>query len=179
MGVVNEAVENGVGVSGVADHVMPRGQGKLRGDDRGPAAVSLLEDFEEVMTGAGVEGLEAEVVEDKEIGPAEGLDETRMPAVASSERQILTELGPAMIEDGTVVAAGFLADGAGKPAFADAAGANEREIVMSVDPFAIREFLEQGAVETAGGAIVDVFDAGLLAQPGGAQASREPFVPPP
>jgi hypothetical protein len=121
---------------------MPCGQGKLRGDDRGPAAVSLLEDFEEVMTGAGVEGLEAEVVEDKEIGPAEGLDETRMPAVASSERQILTELGPAMIEDGTVVAAGFLADGAGKPAFADAAGANEREIVMSVDPFAIREFLD-------------------------------------
>jgi hypothetical protein len=121
MGVVNEAVEDGVGVSGVADHVMPCGQGKLRGDDRGPAAVSLLEDFEEVMTGAGFEGLEAEVVEDKEIGPAEGLDETRMPAVASSERQILTELGPAMIEDGTVVAAGFLADGAGKPAFADAA----------------------------------------------------------
>src|ERR1700749_3865824 len=35
MGVVNEAVENGVGVSGVADHVMPCGQGKLRGDDRG------------------------------------------------------------------------------------------------------------------------------------------------
>ena len=156
MGVVNEAVEDGVGVSGVADHVMPCGQGKLRGDDRGPAAVSLLEDFEEVMTGAGVEGLEAEVVEDKEIGPAEGLDETRMAAVASSERQILTELGPAMIEDGTVVAAGFLADGAGKPAFADAAGANEREIVMSVDPFAIREFLEQGAVETAGGAIVGI-----------------------
>jgi hypothetical protein len=52
MGVVNEAVEDGVGVSGVADHVMPCGQGKLRGDDRGPAAVSLLEDFEEVMTGA-------------------------------------------------------------------------------------------------------------------------------
>ena len=30
MGVVNEAVEDGVGVSGVADHVMPCGQGKPR-----------------------------------------------------------------------------------------------------------------------------------------------------
>ena len=121
---------------------MPRRERELGSDDRRSAAVTLFEDFEQIVTGAGVEGLEVEVVEDKEIGPAEGLDETRMPAVASSERQILTELGPAMIEDGTVVAASFLADGAGKPAFADAAGANEREIVMSVDPFAIREFLD-------------------------------------
>jgi hypothetical protein len=108
-----------------------------------PAAVSLLED--------------------KETGRAEGLDETRMPAVASSERQILAELGPPMIEDGTVVAAGFLADGAGK-SVRRRRWANERETVMSVDPLANRKFPEQGAVETAGGAIVHVFDVGLLAR---------------
>ena len=50
---------------------------------------------------------------------------------------------------------------------------------MSVDPFAIREFLEQGAVETAGGAIVDVFDARLLTQLGCAQPRRQALVPPP
>ena len=40
-------------------------------------------------------------------------------------------------------------------------------------------FWEQGAVETSGGAIVDIFDARLLTQFGGAQPGREAFVPPP
>ena len=84
-----------------------------------------------------------------------------------------------MIEDGAIVAAGFLADGAGQPAFADAGWADQGEIVVGVDPFALGELLEQGAIETSGGAIVDVFDARLLAQFGGAQPRRQAFVPPP
>ena len=40
------------------------------------------------MTGAGVEGFEAEVVENEQIGAAEGFDEARMAAVASGEREI-------------------------------------------------------------------------------------------
>jgi hypothetical protein len=120
---------------------MPSGQGKLRGDDCRPALISLLEDFEQVMPGAGVEGLEAEVVEDEQIGAAEGFDETRMTPIAAGERQVLAELWPAMIEDGAVVAAGLLADGAREPALADSARADEREIVVGVDPFAVRELL--------------------------------------
>ena len=63
------------------------------------------------MTGAGVEGLEAEVVEDEEIGAAEGFDEARMSPVASGEHEVAAKLRPAMIEDGAIVAAGFVADG--------------------------------------------------------------------
>jgi hypothetical protein len=72
------------------------------------------------VTGAGVERLEAEVVENEEIGAAEGFYEARMTPVASCERQVLAELRPAMIEDGAIVATGFLADGASQPALADA-----------------------------------------------------------
>jgi hypothetical protein len=36
MGVVNEAVEDGVGVSGVADHVMPCGIDRSLGLAKGP-----------------------------------------------------------------------------------------------------------------------------------------------
>jgi hypothetical protein len=79
---------------------VPVGQGELGGDDRRPAAISLFEDFEQIVTGAGVEGLEAEVVEDEKIGAAEGLDEARMAPVAPGEGQVLAELRPAMIEDG-------------------------------------------------------------------------------
>jgi len=77
------------------------------------------------VTGAGVEGLEAEVVKDEKIGAAEGLDEARMAPVAAGEGEVLAELRPAMIEDGAIVAAGFLADGAGQPAFADAGRADQ------------------------------------------------------
>src|SRR5271154_1496943 len=162
MRIVDEAVQDGVGVSGVANDLMPGRQGELGGDDRRSAPVSLLEDFEQIVTGAGVERFEAEVVENEQIGAAEGFDEARMAAVASGERQVLAELWPAMIEDGAIVAAGFLADGAGQPALADAGRADQGQIVVGVDPFAFRELLEQGAIETAGGAIVDVFDARLL-----------------
>ena len=109
MRIVDEAVQDGVGVSGVANDLMPGRQGELGGDDRRPSAVSLLENFEQIVTGAGVEGFEAEVVENEQIGAAEGFDEARMAAVASGERQVLAELWPAMIEDGPIVAAGFLA----------------------------------------------------------------------
>jgi hypothetical protein len=90
MAVVNEAIEDGVGVGGIADHLMPGGQGKLGGDDRRSAPISLLEDFEQVVTGSGVERFEAEIVEDKQIGAAEGFDEARMASVASGERQVLS-----------------------------------------------------------------------------------------
>jgi hypothetical protein len=128
------------------------------------------------VTGAGVEGLEAEVVEDEKVGAAEGFDEARMSSVASRERHVLAELWPAVIEDGAIVAAGFMADGASQPAFADAGWADQGEIVVGVDPVSLGEPLEQGAIETSGGAVVDVLDACLMAEPCGAQASGQAFV---
>ncbi len=179
MGVVDEAVQDGVRVSGVADDLVPGGHWELGGDDRRSAAISLLEDFEEVVTGAGVEGLEAEVVEDEEIGEAEGFDEARMSPVAPGEREVAAELRPAMIEHGAIVAAGSVADGACEPAFADAGRPDEGEIVVGVNPFACRELLEQGTIEPSGGAIIDVFDARLLAEFCRAQPRRQPLVPAP
>ena len=57
MRIVDEAVQDGVGVGGIANDLMPGGQGKLGGDDRRSAAISLLEDFEQIVTGAGVRGV--------------------------------------------------------------------------------------------------------------------------
>jgi hypothetical protein len=65
VGVVDQAIEYGVGV------FMPTVDGKLRSDDRGAAAVSLLEDFEQIVTSGGVERLQAPIVEDEKIGAAE------------------------------------------------------------------------------------------------------------
>jgi hypothetical protein len=44
---------------------------------------------------------------------------------------------------------------------------------MRIDPAAFGEFLEKGAIETAGGAVIDILDGGLMAQPGIAQAGEQ------
>ena len=103
VGVVNEAIKDGVGVGWIADHLMPGRYGELRGDDRRSAPIALFEDFEQVVAGAGVERFEPEVVENEQIGATKGFDEARMTAVAARERQFFAELGPAMIDDGAIV----------------------------------------------------------------------------
>ena len=102
-----------------------------------------------------------------------------MAAVTAGEREVAAELRPAMIENRAVVATGSVADGAGEPTLAHASGADEGEIVVGVDPFACRELLEERAVEPPGGAIVDVFDAGLLAELRRAQPRLQALVPAP
>ena len=44
---------------------------ELAGDDGGAAAVAFLEDLQQVVTGRGIERLEAPVVEDQQIDAAE------------------------------------------------------------------------------------------------------------
>ena len=67
MGVVNEAVEDGVGISRVADEGVPFVDGDLTGEDGRAAPVALLEDFVEVPAGTGVERFEAPIVENEEL----------------------------------------------------------------------------------------------------------------
>jgi hypothetical protein len=72
-----------------------------------------------------------------------------------------------------------VAEGGGEPTLAVSGRADQGQIVVGVDPSALDKLLEQRPVEAARGAIVDVFDAGLLAQLGDPQPRGEPLVLPP
>src|SRR5262245_66380397 len=52
------------------------------------------------------------------------------------------------------------------------------QVLVEVDPIAIGEFLEQRTIESARGTIIDIFDGGLVAQPGIAQSRQETLVAP-
>ena len=67
MGIVNEAVEDGVGISRVADESVPFVDGDLGGEDARAAPVAFFEDLVEVSAGAGVEGVKTPIVEDEEL----------------------------------------------------------------------------------------------------------------
>ena len=57
MRVVDDAIQDRVRISGIADQFMPFVHGDLVGDDCRSPAVALFEDFEEVVASGGIERL--------------------------------------------------------------------------------------------------------------------------
>jgi hypothetical protein len=176
MGIMDETVHDGVRVGRIADDLVPSVDWKLRGDDRRSAAVALFEDFEQIMARGSVERFEAPIVEDEQIATAEGAQQAPVAAVAARQGEILEQPRDALVENRVVVAASLVAERTSEPAFSGSGWTNERQIIVGLDPLALSKLLEQGAVETARIAVIDVFDAGLLAQSGDPQAGREALV---
>jgi hypothetical protein len=92
----------------------------LAGQDGRAPSIAFFEDLVEVAAGAGIERIEAPIIENEELGAGEGSHDAGMAAVAAGQRQIGEQLWDALIEDRTVIAACFVAEGAGQPTFADA-----------------------------------------------------------
>ena len=71
---------------------------------------------------------------------------TRAASDAETSRTISSiiseEPGHALIEDRVVVATRLVAERRGQPALADAGWADERQIIVNVDPFALGQLLE-------------------------------------
>ena len=68
MSVVDQAIEDRIGVGRIADQRMPLVDRDLTGDDGRAAAIAFFEDLEEVVAGAGFERLETPIVEDQQLG---------------------------------------------------------------------------------------------------------------
>jgi len=176
VGVLNEPVKDGVGISRVANEGVPFVDRDLTGENGRATPMAFLEDLVEVTTGAGVERFEAPIVEDEELDAGETAQDAGIAAVTAGEREFGKELGNPLIKNRAVIAASLVTEGTGKPTFADPGGPAQDQIVVRVDPLAIGELLEQSAVEAACGSVIDVLDAGLLAQPGIAQPGGKPLV---
>src|SRR5712691_9278033 len=169
MGVVDDPVEDGIGKGRLADQVMPAIDRELAGDQGGAAAVAVLDDLEQIVALLGPERLQAPIVEDQELDAAERAHQAGVAAVAAGEREIAEHAGRALIKHRAIVAAGFVAEGTGQPAFADTGRPFDDQVLCLLDPAPGGQRLEQRTVEASGGAIIDVFDRRLVAQPGVAQ----------
>ena len=110
MRVVDEAIENGVGIGWVADHVVPLVDRDLAGDDGGASAVAFFENLEEIVACGGVERFETPVVKDEELHAPERSEQTRIAAIAARQCEVGEELWNALIQDGAIVATGFVAE---------------------------------------------------------------------
>ena len=65
VGIVNEAVEDGVGERRIADDVMPAIDRHLAGEKDRAGVVAVLDDFEQIAGVVGRERLRAPIVEDE------------------------------------------------------------------------------------------------------------------
>jgi hypothetical protein len=115
--------------------------------------------------------------------PVAAGDASRKPVTAamrspSRERQLLEWPRDALVEDRPIIPTSLVAEGGRQPTLPDAGRADERQIVVGVDPASLDKLLEQGAIEAAGGPVVDILGAGLLAQLGDPQPCCEPLVLP-
>lgn len=97
-------------------------------------------------------------------------------AVALAERQIAEQPWDALVEHGAVIAARLVAERAGQPTLADPCGAFDDHVLRLLDPSPAGEGLEEGAVEPARRAVVDVLDRRLVAQTGIAPTGLEPPI---
>jgi hypothetical protein len=176
MSVVNQSVEDGVGVGWIADDVVPAVHRKLARHKGGAAAIALLKDFQPVLPGFGAEALKPEVIEDEKIGAAEHTQQASMPAVASGESKIGEQFWNAAVENGPVVAACFVAKRAGKLAFAGSCFADDGKVVVGLEPIAFAKLVEQRPVETAGAAVIDILKTGLMFQRRVSQPRRKTLL---
>ena len=66
MGVVDDAVEDGVGDGRLADDVVPSVDGDLAGDEGSAVAVAFLDDLQQIAPLVGSERLKPPIVEDEQ-----------------------------------------------------------------------------------------------------------------
>jgi hypothetical protein len=99
VGVVNQPVEDGVGISRVANEGVPFVDGDLTGENSRATPIAFLEDLVEVTTGTGVERFEAPIVEDEELDAGETAQDAGIAAVTAGEREFGEELGNPLIKE--------------------------------------------------------------------------------
>src|SRR5271156_1024065 len=173
--VVDEAIQDSVAEGGVADNVVPMFDGDLAGDDGRGATVAIIKDLQKVAPFGRIENRKAPVIEDQELNAADGFEQAAISAIAAGKGKRLKQARHAMVLDRTIVAAGFVAEGAGDPAFAEPGSPGGEQGLVAVDPVATGEPGEDGAIDTTWGAQVGVFHACALAQRGELEAGRKTF----
>ena len=88
MGVVNQAVKDGIRDSWIADGVMPEFQRELTGQQRGAAILAVVEYFQEVTVLRLMEFLQAPVVDDQKAGFLQLAGQPRKAAVSVGGGQL-------------------------------------------------------------------------------------------
>jgi hypothetical protein len=82
----------------------------LAGDDGRSTAVTFFEDFEEVGACGGIEGFKPPIVEDEQLYATERTRKADVTTVTAGKCEVGEQLGNALVENGAIVATGFVTE---------------------------------------------------------------------
>src|SRR6266699_7196073 len=129
--------------------------------------------FDGDLAGDDGRGATVAIIEDEELNAAKGFEQAAIATVTTCEGERLEQARDAMILDRTIVAGSFVAEGTGNPALAEPGCPGDEQVLIAVDPVAACEPGENGAVDAARDAQIDIFHACALAQRGELEARRK------
>jgi len=176
MGIVNQAVQDGICDGGIADMIMPVFYGELTGNEGGCITVTLLDEFEELSSFGVVQRGQAQVIEDKEVRFGEFFHETSITAIGPSQGDLVEELREAEVEGTKAFAAGLLSESTGEEGFADSGGAGDEKVLVFSDPVAGDETEDHRLLDSPRGFVINVLDTCLKFKFGVLEEAFETFV---
>lgn len=98
--------------------------------------MAALDDLHGITTLSGCLAIWPQIVENEHVSRHQGPEHARKSPVAMGEFDFGEEPRYPMVEDGEVVAAGPLTQGAGKPSLPDTAGTGDDQVALVGDPLA-------------------------------------------
>ena len=155
---MHDAIEDRVGDGRIAEVFMPAIARELTRDDRGPRAIAVVEDLQQVLALRVFEPDESPVIEDEDIDPREARQHGRVRPVPMREREFRKEARNAPVDHAMALAAGLLSQGAGEKRLADAGRAGDQDVLMLGDPAARRELPDQARDRVCGHCSRDLRD---------------------
>ena len=117
MGVVEKAIEDCVPEGGIADDFVPVVNGHLAGEQGSTSTVAIIEDLQKIMACQVVEGGEAPVVEEEEMGSCEALQEPNSGSIAPGEPQFIQQPRESVVADAEPMTASLMPEGTGEVGF--------------------------------------------------------------
>ena len=110
IGIVDDAIEDGVGEGRLADDIVPLVEGKLAGDERRAVAIAILDDLHQIAPLVGGEPVRSPVVEDQQIGLDQRAEQAREATVTMGELEIGEQPRHAGVEHRVAVPARLLGE---------------------------------------------------------------------
>src|SRR6201995_5177797 len=126
MSAVNDAVEDGVTESRIADVSVPFVHRELAGDDGGSAAVAIVDDLQQIASLFSGERCQSPVIEDEDLHAGQALEHAGIATVTPGETKPFQHARHALIEHGAIIPAGAVTEGTGNPGLADTCWAGDQ-----------------------------------------------------
>ncbi len=131
---MDDAIDDRVRDGRIAEVFMPAVARQLTRDNRGPRAIAVVEDLQQILALGVFEPDEPPIIEDQHLDPRKARQHGRVRPVAMREREFRKEPRQASIDHPMALTARLLAQGAGEKGLADA-GRTSHIVPIILRPF--------------------------------------------